>query len=156
MFAVMAAVTAQTLAIIRNVSETPTLSANAPANGAPSSPLPRMPMLYIAITRPRRSSRARSCNVLVTVTLKRPQQVPSKNTPASPNNTPNPIANQMWTRLSNPQQAAIINPPGLTDEAISRELVTAPSPSADIAMPYSSLDPPSVRDAKSGTITCKL
>ena len=74
----MAAVMAQMAAMIRNVFDTPTVSANVPANGAPIRALPRMPMLYRAITRPRTSSRALSCRVLATVTLKKPQDTPSR------------------------------------------------------------------------------
>lgn len=38
-------VSAQTVAMTRNAPMTPTVSANAPANGAPIRPLPRIPML---------------------------------------------------------------------------------------------------------------
>lgn len=81
--AVVAAVLAQMAAMTKNVSDTPTVSANVPANGAPTRALPRIPILYMAIMRPRTPSRALSCRVLVTVTLKKPQETPSKNMPAS-------------------------------------------------------------------------
>ena len=154
--AVMSAVMAQMAAMIRNVLDTPTVSANVPANGAPIRALPRMPMLYRAITRPRTSSRALSCRVLATVTLKKPQDTPSKNMPASAKQTPSGRASQIWTMLSKPHHAAIIITPGFTHEAISREPVTAPRPRHDITTPYSSLDPPSMRKVRSGTRTWKL
>jgi Phosphoenolpyruvate phosphomutase len=87
--AVAAAVPAQMVVMMRNVCGTPTVSANVPANGAPTRPLPRMPILYIAITRPRTSSRALTCRVLATVTLKKPLETPSKNMPTSAKYTPN-------------------------------------------------------------------
>jgi hypothetical protein len=43
--AVVAAVMAQRAAMTKNVADTPTLSANVPANGAPTRPLPRIPIL---------------------------------------------------------------------------------------------------------------
>src|SRR5260370_38706718 len=81
--AVVAAVAAQTATMIRNVPDTPTVSANIPTKGAPIRPLPTIPLLYMAMTRPRTSSRALSCKVLATVTLKKPLETPSKNMPAN-------------------------------------------------------------------------
>src|SRR5215813_11700324 len=57
----------------------------------------------------------------------------------------------MWMRLSSPQQIAIINNPGLIQDAIINEPVTAPRPKDDITMPNNSLDPASIRKAMSGT-----
>jgi len=55
-----------------------------------------------------------------------------------------------------PLVTAIMAEPGLVHDAINSEPVTAPRPSADIAIPRSALAPLSKRVVKSGTRTWKL
>jgi len=74
---------AQTAAMTKNVFDTPTASANIPTKGGTDQATAKDTILYMAITTPRTSSRALSCRVLATVTLKKPHETPSKNMPAS-------------------------------------------------------------------------
>lgn len=129
------AVQRQAAPMRRNVPGTSNASASMPASGAPISALPRIPMLYVAITRPRRSSRARSCSILETVTLKRPQTRPSRKIPANAPNGPKGAASQVYAVPSSAVRPATNETDVLAREAIRRDPARAPNPRHDIRLP---------------------